>query len=115
MGRNLGFLDEFNNNKKVATLTYIRRTDYRGIVNDQEFVEFLQTQFDNVQVAEFNKNTSFIEQFSTMYTTDLMLGIHGAAFTNMMFMRQNSVIIEMFPYLWHKKGKFNKKFFFWKF
>ena len=119
MGRTRGFLKETNKDKKIATVTYLRRVDYRGIANDQEFVEYLQSRFDNVLVAEFTSNTSFAEHFATMALTDLLISIHGAGLTNMMFMKPGSVLIEMFPFMWFKRvyepmsQRFGIKHFVW--
>lgn len=90
----------------------------RGIMNIQEVRQFLQTfaketsfinkktnqkvQYKIKQVTEQDFNVlSFQDQAKMLNKMDIVFGVHGAAFTNIVFMKPCSVLIEVLPWLFH--------------
>jgi hypothetical protein len=71
---------------------YYRTGLYRKVVNDKEIIReltglgFYCTSFDEL---------SYIEAFQLMQQTSLFIGIHGGGLTNMMFLPQDSSVIEI--------------------
>jgi YHS domain-containing protein len=44
---------------------------------------------------------SFIDQVKLMRSTDIILTVHGAALTNIAFMKPCSIVLEVFPFAYH--------------
>jgi capsular polysaccharide biosynthesis protein len=75
-------------------LIYISRKDalYRKIVNEQEVEEYLKgIGFDILQMSDF----SVLEQAQICAEAKVIIGPHGAGFTNIVFCR-NAKILELF-------------------
>lgn len=83
------------NNLRIAIVT--RPT--RSILNTEDIVKYLfhrrffSSHQVKVEVMSFD-GKSFEDQLKDASETDIMIGIHGAAFTNSVFMKPCSVLIE---------------------
>lgn len=64
----------------------------RQVINEEKVIE-LMTQFD-FEIAYF-ESMSVYEQIELMINTDILVGIHGANLTNIMFLKPGSKVIEM--------------------
>lgn len=90
------------NNLRIAIVT--RPT--RSILNTEDIVKYLfhrrffSSHQVKVEVMSFD-GKSFEDQLKDASETDIMIGIHGAAFTNSVFMKPCSVLIEVYPSLFH--------------
>lgn len=77
-------------------LVYISREKARGrrVVNEKEVRELLARAGAEIVVAE---DLSFAQQVSLFARTRLLIGIHGAGLTNMVFMPEGGAVIELLP------------------
>ncbi len=63
----------------------------RSIINDEEVKRYLSNKgFVSVRLGEIN----FIDQVKMFYNADCVLGLHGAAFANIVFCKPGAKIIE---------------------
>ena len=90
----LKYAKKFDNNEKI----YIDRTESRynhcQIQNDNEIFNFLKEKgFSKCRVGEL----SFFEQIYLFNNAKIIIGAHGAAFTNLTFCEPNTKIIEIRP------------------
>jgi len=84
-----------SNNKII----YIKRKGKRYILNDNECIEVIQKMYKDkyeIIIASF-ENLSFREQINLMNGCVLLIGCHGAGFTNTYFMNSGSILFELFP------------------
>jgi len=86
-----------------AKIVYVSRRQARGryILNEKEVIENLRSFGAEVVCFE---DLCFQEQVHLMMDTRILVSIHGAALTNMMFMNAGSKIVEIIP---HKNGIFD--------
>jgi len=77
-------------------ITYISRScdSRRCNVNDDEVVSGLKTIW-NRTIRVFLERMSYEDQVILMSNTDILISIHGAQLTNMMFMHKGGVVIEI--------------------
>ena len=90
----LKYAKKFDNNEKI----YIDRTESRynhcQIQNDNEIFNFLKEKgFSKCRVGEL----SFFEQIYLFNNAKIIIGAHGAAFTNLAFCKSDTKIIEIRP------------------
>jgi capsular polysaccharide biosynthesis protein len=86
---------KFDSNEKI----YIDRTESKfshcQIQNDNEIFNFLKEKgFSKYKVGEL----SFFEQIYLFNNAKIIIGAHGAAFTNLAFCKPNTKIIEIRPF-----------------
>ena len=68
------------------------RQQWRFLTNEAEVVAMLQRYgFETL----YFEDLSFAEQVRAMYETDMLVGIHGANMTNLLFMTPGSQVLEM--------------------
>lgn len=94
-------------NKKNIFLTR-RKSRSRKILNEQEIYNFLdENSFSVIETDEM----SFLEQVNLFSNANILISSHGAGLTNMVFMPENSIIIELMPeYSKYDKFEINKCF-----
>ena len=88
--------------KKIIKNIYIDRSDsksqirdYRSIINEDEIFYYLKKKgFVKIRLAELD----FIEQVYLFYNANCIFGLHGAGFSNLIFCKKNTKIIEVKPY-----------------
>ena len=86
-------------------IIYISRRKARGrFIQNEEALEAMLAEFgaESVCLEDF----SFKEQVALMHRTRLLISIHGAGLTNMMFMQEGGTVIEILP---RKNGIFDYK------
>ncbi|KAK8789683.1 hypothetical protein WA171_001774 [Blastocystis sp. BT1] len=83
---------------KLVGLLILREGRTRQIINKNELLQMLEECLgDSVSFStQFFGGISFKDQVKVMSRTDLVFGMHGAAFVNIMFMRPRSGFIEFF-------------------
>ena len=93
--------------KKNIFLTR-RKSRSRKILNEQEIYNFLdENSFSVIETDDM----SFLEQVKLFSNAKILISSHGAGLTNMVFMPQNSIIIELMPeYSKYDKFEINKCF-----
>ena len=87
------------NSKKFAKKIYIDRSDstsnvkhLRTIKNEDEVKNYLSgIGFENVRLGEY----SFKDQISIFENAEVIVGLHGAGFANIVFSKPNVKIIEL--------------------
>jgi hypothetical protein len=63
------------------------------------------TSYNHVLATDF-ENQRFLYQVKSMRAADVIITTHGAALTNIAFMKPCSIIIEIFPFAYHKPEYF---------
>ncbi len=94
--------------KKKVNLLVLDRRQGRSILNIKEVTSHLldvslQNNDFSVHVEKF-EHTSFMEQVEILSNTDIFIGIHGAAFVDLYFMKPCSAVIVINPWLFHNWG-----------
>jgi capsular polysaccharide biosynthesis protein len=85
---------------------YVSREYSRGrkVVNEKEVQDFLQKEgFEIVHL----ENASFREQVQMFAETEILVSIHGAALTNLIFMPPAGRVIELYPSGFTSRDFFN--------
>ena len=80
-------------------IIFIKRNKYRILINHSELLEALEQNFKNKYIIEqviFDDKT-LTEQIDMMQNCKILIGPHGAGFTNMLFLNENTHLIEFFP------------------
>ena len=87
------------NQKKIYNKIYIDRGDsisnvshLRSIINEDEVKKYLLNEgFKILRLGDY----SFKEQVSIFNSADIIIGLHGAGFANIVFAKKNSKVIEL--------------------
>ena len=83
-------------NKNKPRITIINRTTkYRKILNIKDLVSAMDPARYELNVVEFGADIPFKEQVKITSNTDVLIGIHGAGLTHVMFMPKSSVLFEL--------------------
>ncbi|XP_041350090.1 EGF domain-specific O-linked N-acetylglucosamine transferase-like [Gigantopelta aegis] len=82
---------------KIRVTLLTRSTTYRNILNANELVAALKTvgEFQVINV-DFNRDISFKDQLKISHNSDILIGIHGAGLTHMLFQPDWAVIMEIY-------------------
>lgn len=94
--------------KKPLKIIVVNRRDRKllnsnnllAVLHETLIQENLLQQETVLDIVEF-EDTTFDEQVHLMSETDIVIGVHGAAMTNLVFMKPCSVAIEIYPWLFH--------------
>ena len=86
---------KFKSKKKFYNKIYIDRSDSqhieRKIINENEIKKFLiEKKFKILKLSEF----SFIDQIAIFNSAKIIVGNHGAGFTNLVFCKKNTRVVE---------------------
>lgn len=79
------------------TNIYIKRKAGRTIINETELLTFLEP--FNFQVLAL-ENLPVAEQASIFANAKIVIGAHGAGFTNIVFCQPNTIVIDLFAAEW---------------
>jgi len=93
------FIRPLNLKVKPGRKIYISRTDasHRKASNSEEVHAMVSALgFEVIALSRL----SFIEQAKLFYTSDVIVGEHGAGFANVVFCRESTKIIEIFSVFW---------------
>ncbi|XP_054161345.1 uncharacterized protein LOC128959425 [Oppia nitens] len=85
-------------NDNLVRITLIsRRTKYRQILNEQELIDSLSDLKDvSIKLYDFNHWMQFSEQIEISANSDVLIGMHGAGLTHVLFQPDWSVLFELF-------------------
>lgn len=84
--------------KKNKGAIIIKRKN-RNISNYDELINLFKLKRIELKEICF-ENMNFEKQMEISNESEIMVGVHGAGLTNLMFMKQNSIIIEIDPFDW---------------
>lgn len=87
-------LDLSNNDKKCRRRIYSSRhgSSLRVPMNEKELYELLES--FGFEIINFKEMTMY-EQISIMQETHILIGVHGANLTNLIFLPPNAIVIEI--------------------
>ncbi|MDF9799693.1 capsular polysaccharide biosynthesis protein [Catalinimonas alkaloidigena] len=87
--------DKINKDKlKHADLIYIQRKGRRTVENEEGLLEKLQ-EFGNWKVVQLEEYR-VLEQAEIFYHAKVIIGLHGAGLTNIVYCKSNTTLIEIF-------------------
>jgi hypothetical protein len=89
------FIEPINKEKIIL----IKRTNRRILLNHTELFESLRQNFNHlydIEEVSFD-NKTLKEQINIMRDCKILIGPHGAGFTNIFFLNENTHTIEFFP------------------
>ena len=82
---------------KLMILYLLREKPYRQVVNEDVFLNNLKNLSSTIQITKLSfNNLSFSEQVLLMSKIDIIFGVHGAGFVNILFLLPKSGLIEFF-------------------
>ncbi|XP_067933876.1 protein O-linked-mannose beta-1,4-N-acetylglucosaminyltransferase 2-like [Watersipora subatra] len=88
-------------NKKEPSskqITVFSRQDTRRIINEAELMLSLAREFSiSVRLLDLNSH-SMSEVIEIMSRSSIVIGMHGALFSSMIWLPENAVVVELFPY-----------------
>ncbi|KAL6133959.1 hypothetical protein ACLB2K_066192 [Fragaria x ananassa] len=84
----------FNNEPK---LVIISRNGSRAITNENLLVKMAEKIEFHVQVLRPDSRTMLAEIYWALNSSDVVIGVHGAAMTHFLFMKPGSVFIQVIP------------------
>ncbi|PHH86116.1 hypothetical protein CDD83_10693 [Cordyceps sp. RAO-2017] len=88
-----------------VVVTYISRAHTRRLVDEAEHMDALRRAIPHMQlnVVDFAA-LPFVDQLRLVRRTDLLVGVHGAGLTHLMFLRPGSTVLEILPDGFQHKG-----------
>ena len=87
-------LKKFSKEKKLQKIYISRRKSRRKIVNENQLIKILLKH--NFKIY-FMEDLKFIDQISICNSAKVLIGLHGAGLTNSMWMKKNSILLEIRP------------------
>ena len=74
-----------------------RDTRYRRVINEGELVKALeQTGLYKVTLARYSPHVPFPSQLTMTHNTDILVGIHGAGLTHLLFLPDWAEVFELY-------------------
>lgn len=82
---------------KIRITLLSRDTKYRRILNEDELVKALQKNPNySVRRVVYNKQIPFKKQLEITHNTDVLIGIHGAGLTHLLFLPDWAAVFELY-------------------
>ncbi|OIT34067.1 PREDICTED: EGF domain-specific O-linked N-acetylglucosamine transferase-like [Nicotiana attenuata] len=82
---------------KKPKVVIISRNDSRAIMNEDSLVKMIEDIGFRVEVLRPQRTTELARIYRVLNSSDVMIGVHGAAMTHFLFMRPGSVFIQIIP------------------
>ncbi|KRT78940.1 hypothetical protein AMK59_6657, partial [Oryctes borbonicus] len=82
--------------RRIRITLLSRDTKYRKILNEDELLEALKGEKYSVRRVIYNKEISFRKQLEITRNTDMLIGIHGAGLTHLMFLPDWAAVFELY-------------------
>jgi len=85
--------------KKDIRLTFLQRKGSRRLLQEEALLDAVRSRYPNVDIESVDMGSlPLLEQLRIVQETDLLLGVHGAGLTHMMFMREGAgAVVEIQP------------------
>jgi len=81
---------------KLRVTLLSRRTKYRRVLNEYQLIQALNsTRRYTVDLATFDHMTPFKQQLEVVRNTDILIGMHGAGLTHLLFLPVWSAVFEL--------------------
>lgn len=88
-----------------VVVTYIRRTNTRKLLDEDMHMEAIRKAIPHIKLSVVDFATiPFAEQLKIVRGTDLLVGVHGAGLTHLMFLQPGSAVLELLPEGLQHKG-----------
>ncbi|KJZ74281.1 hypothetical protein HIM_06287 [Hirsutella minnesotensis 3608] len=86
-------------------VTFIRRTNTRKLIDEDAHMLALKDRIPHIKLNVVDFATMpFAEQLDIVRGTDLLVGVHGAGLTHLMFLQPGSAVLEILPEGFQHKG-----------
>ncbi|CAN4106591.1 unnamed protein product [Withania somnifera] len=82
---------------KKPKVVIVARNDSRAIMNEDSLVKLIEDVGYHVEVLRPQRTTELARIYRVLNSSDVMIGVHGAAMTHFLFMRPGSVFIQIIP------------------
>nr|KAG5708833.1 hypothetical protein BaRGS_031987 [Batillaria attramentaria] len=83
--------------KKIRVTLLSRSTKYRQILNQEELLKALSTDFEfEVRNVDFVMTMPFLDQLEVTHNSDIFIGMHGSGLTHMLFQPDWGVVFELY-------------------
>jgi hypothetical protein len=92
---------EYRDSKIPKVLLILRTGSKRNILNQQEVIDALSELPIQLETSVFSQ-ISLNQQFCLIESSDMVISLHGAALSHVMFMKPKSFLIEIFPFSFRK-------------
>ncbi|KAI9111629.1 hypothetical protein K1719_017319 [Acacia pycnantha] len=83
--------------KPSLTLVSRRGSVSRVILNEEEIVRLAEEVGFNVRLLEASRDKSMAEDYKRVHTSHVLLGVHGAGLTHLLFLRPGTVMMQVVP------------------
>ena len=89
----------------LPVVTYMSRNFFaRGVVNEKDILEYILSKYDvTLRVTTFQE--PLLEVMELLAHSDVLFGMHGAGWTNALFMKRGATTMQMYPYGWNLPDK----------
>jgi hypothetical protein len=79
------------------------RSGQRVVLNEAEVMQGLRDAFPSAEVFEYRPDDMTFEgQVSAMRNSTVLIGVHGAGLTNLMFLPSGASVVEILPWHWER-------------
>ncbi|XP_017609979.1 xylan glycosyltransferase MUCI21 [Gossypium arboreum] len=87
----------FDHQARKPKLVILSRNGSRAIMNENSLVKTSEEMGFQVQVLRPERTTELAKIYRSLNSSDVMIGVHGAAMTHFLFMKPGSVLIQVIP------------------
>jgi len=87
---------EVARNSSVRVTFLSRETAHRNVINEEELLEGLAAEPKvTLRRVVFNDKMPFQKQLTLMQNTDILIGMHGAGLTHLLFLPDGAAVFEL--------------------
>lgn len=91
---------EFRHESPRPVVTYMSRNFFsRGVMNERSILEYILLHY-NVTLKVTTFQEPLLEVMDLLGHSDVMFGMHGAGWTNALFMKRGATAMQIYPYGW---------------
>jgi protein O-GlcNAc transferase len=84
---------------KVRVTFLARNTKFRNVLNEAEIVKTLKNKLKKdieLKVVTYDMSTSFVDQITQTYNSDIFMAMHGAGLTHLLFLPHWATVFEVY-------------------
>jgi len=89
--------EEENQMIRKPKLVLLSRKGSRSITNEHSLIKLAEKIGFYVQTLKPNRETELASMYKVLSTSDVMVGVHGAAMTHFLFLKPGSFLIQVIP------------------